>query len=88
MNPILKYSLARLALFVVCAGLVFVPDETNPFLKLLIALVVSAIGALVLLRPQRDEVAERLSTGAARRRSEKERLRAALAGEDEPGTKK
>jgi hypothetical protein len=85
MNPILKYSLARLTLFVVCAGLVFVPDKLNPLLKLLIALAVSAVAALVLLRPQRDEVAQRLSVGASRRQTEKERLRKALAGEDKAG---
>lgn len=87
MNPVMKYTLARLVLFVVCAAVVFlaVPGPVNPLLKLLIALVLSAAGSFFLLRRWRDEVAEQLAAGAARRRGEKERLRAALAGEDENG---
>jgi hypothetical protein len=84
LNPIVKYSLARIVLFAVCVGLVFVPDELNPLLKLLIALLVSAAASFVLLRAWRNELAEQLSVGSQRRRAEKERLRAALAGEDEP----
>jgi hypothetical protein len=83
MNPILKYTLARIALFATCAGLVFVPDEMDTLLKLLIALVVSAAGSFFLLRQWRDEVAEQLSSDSRRRMDSKERLRAALAGEDD-----
>jgi hypothetical protein len=83
MNPILKYTLARIALFATCAGLVFIPDELDTLLKLLIALVVSAAGSFFLLRQWRDEVAEQLSSDSRRRMGAKERLRAALAGDDE-----
>jgi hypothetical protein len=85
MNPVMKYTLARLGLFVACAVVVFlaVPGSVNPLLKLLIALVLSAAGSYFLLRRWRDEVAEQLAAGSARRKGEKERLRAALAGEDE-----
>lgn len=83
MNPILKYTLARILLFAVCAGLVLLPAGMNLFLKLLIALVVSSAASFVLLRQWRDEVAERLSAGSRRRLDEKERLRSALSGEDE-----
>ena len=88
MNPILKYTLARLGLFVASVVLVFliVPGSVNPLLKLLIALVISAAGSFFLLRRWRDDVAGQLATGAARRQGEKERLRSALAGEDEPPT--
>ncbi len=84
MNPVLRYTLARVALFAVCVGLVFLPPGLNPLLKLLIALLVSSVASFFLLRQWRDEVAEQLSTSSRRRLDEKERLRAALAGEDEP----
>jgi hypothetical protein len=83
MNPIIKYTLARIVLFAVCVGLVSLPADMNIFLKLIIALLVSSAASFFLLRQWRDEVAERLSTNSRRRLDEKERLRAALAGEDE-----
>jgi hypothetical protein len=83
MNPIVKYTLARIVLFAVCIGLVSLPADMNLFLKLIVALIVSSAASFFLLRQWRDEVAERLSTGSRRRLDEKERLRAALAGEDE-----
>ncbi|HEY7222260.1 MAG TPA: DUF4229 domain-containing protein [Micromonosporaceae bacterium] len=85
MNPIVKYTLARIALFVVCLAVVY-PIPIDPLLRLLIALVLSAGVSLVVLRRWRDDVAVRVSTTTARRQQEKERLRAALAGEDEPPT--
>jgi hypothetical protein len=58
----------------------------NPFMKYTLArLVLSAAGSFFLLRRWRDEVAEQLAAGSARRKGEKERLRSALAGEDEKG---
>jgi len=83
MNPMVKYTTARLVLFVVSLALVaFIPD-LNLFLKLLIALIVSSIASFFVLRVWRDQFAERLSTNSRRRLDEKERLRAALAGDDE-----
>lgn len=85
MNPMLKYTLGRLGIFVaflVPVALLF-PPELNPLLKLLIALVPSAIVSFFALRQWRDEVAEQMSTKSRRRSSEKERLRAALSGDDE-----
>ena len=86
MNPMLKYTLARVGIFVACAALalVLLPRDMTLLLKLLIALVVSSTASFFLLRPWADELAERMSTNTRRRRDEKERLRAALAGEDEP----
>jgi hypothetical protein len=82
-NPVLRYTLARTLLFAVCLGLVLVPDEVNVLLKLLIALLVSAAASYFLLRQWRDDVAEYLAKSRHRRLDEKERLRSALAGEDE-----
>ena len=86
MNPMLKYTLARVGIFVGCAALalVLLPRDMNVLLKLLVALVASSAASFFLLRPWADELAERMSGNTQRRRDEKERLRAALAGEDEP----
>lgn len=85
MNAGLKYSLARAGLFVVCAALavLLLPDSMNIWLKAMVGMVVSAVLALVLLRKMRDEVAEQMLVNARRKAEQKERLRAALAGEDE-----
>jgi hypothetical protein len=85
MNPIMKYSLARLLLFVAVAAVLFViPVDIDPLVKLLIALLVSAAGSFFLMRRWRDDVADRLAANMSRRQREKEKLRAALNGEDEP----
>lgn len=85
MNPVVKYTAARLGIFVACAVLVLlVPGNLNLFLRLLMALVISAIASFFLLRGWRDEMAEYLASSYRRRTAERERLRAALAGEDTP----
>jgi hypothetical protein len=84
MSPLVKYSLARLGLFVaVAAVLLFIPIELNVFLRLAIALIVSALLSFVLLRTLRDRVADQLAATARARAERKERLRSALAGEDQ-----
>jgi Protein of unknown function (DUF4229) len=88
MNPGLKYTLARFGILLVClVPAVFLFQNVNLLLKLLIAFAVSAVASFFLLRQLRDEVAEQLAVGARKRTDEKERLRAALAGDDEPSTK-
>ncbi|GAA1802465.1 DUF4229 domain-containing protein [Planosporangium flavigriseum] len=78
----LKYSLARVGLFVVVAAiLIAVPIQLNPLLKLMIAVIVSALLALFLLRGMRDQVAQQMAGTAQRRADEKARLRSALAGD-------
>lgn len=80
----MKYTLARLGLFVVAAAvLLVVPIELNPFLKLGIALIASAILSFFLLRKLRDDVAHQLADSARDRADRKEKLRSALAGEDD-----
>ncbi|MGC9668258.1 DUF4229 domain-containing protein [Planosporangium sp. 12N6] len=84
----LKYSLARVGLFVVVAAiLVAIPVQVNILLKLMVAVIVSALLALFLLRGMRDQVAEHMAGTARRRADEKARLRAALAGDDDAGAK-
>jgi hypothetical protein len=83
-NPMMKYTLARLGLFIAAAAvLLVVPIELNPFLKLGIALIASAILSFFLLRKLRDDVANQLADGARQRADRKEKLRSALAGDDE-----
>ncbi|MEU7994436.1 DUF4229 domain-containing protein [Micromonospora sp. NPDC049060] len=84
MSAAVKYTLGRLGLFVaVLAALWLV--EMDIFIKLMVALAFSAALSFFLLKGWRDEMAEEMATAAERRRAEKERLRSALAGEDEPG---
>jgi hypothetical protein len=86
-NPILKYTLARLGLFVVVGGvLLALRLPIQPLLTLMIALLVSAVLSWVLLRKMRDQVAVAMADRALVRAEEKERLRSALAGEDADGT--
>ncbi len=83
MSPMLKYTLARLGLFVVVAAvLLVVPIDLNPFLKLAIALIMSAVLSFFLLRGLRDQVAHQLASASRQRADRRENLRSALAGED------
>ncbi|KAB1100873.1 DUF4229 domain-containing protein [Micromonospora aurantiaca] len=84
MSAAVKYTLGRVGLFVaVLAALWFV--EMNMFLRLMVALISSAALSFFLLRNWRDEMAGEMAEASERRRAEKDRLRTALAGEDEPG---
>jgi hypothetical protein len=84
MSPLVKYSLARLGLFLaVAAVLLAIPIELNLFLRLAIALVVSALLSLFLLRGMRDRVADQLAAASRERAERRERLRSALAGDDQ-----
>jgi Protein of unknown function (DUF4229) len=81
MSPAVKYTLGRLGLFVVVFALLL-PVPLNLLVKAMIALVASAGFSFFLLARWRDEMAEQLAGAAERRRSEKARLRAALAGDE------
>ncbi|MEV6366420.1 DUF4229 domain-containing protein [Micromonospora sp. WP24] len=83
MSAAVKYTLGRLGLFVVVLAALWLVD-INVFLKLMLALVFSAALSFFLLKGWRDEMAEEMAGASQRRREEKERLRSALAGEDEP----
>jgi uncharacterized protein DUF4229 len=85
MSPAIKYAFGRIGLFLVCAVLSFVllPRDLNGFLKLMVALVASLFLSYFLLRNWRDQVAEQFVASREKRVAERERLRAALAGEDE-----
>ncbi|MEV0713851.1 DUF4229 domain-containing protein [Asanoa sp. NPDC050611] len=83
MNPAVKYTLARLGLFVlIFAALLPVPMDI--FLKLILALAFSAAISWFFLRTWRDQMAQQLADRVDKRREDKARLRSALAGEDDP----
>ncbi|MEV4654887.1 DUF4229 domain-containing protein [Micromonospora sp. NPDC049301] len=83
MSASVKYTLGRIGLFVAVLAALWLVDM-NVFLKLMLALVFSAALSFFLLRGWRDEMADEMAGAAARRRDEKERLRSALAGDDQP----
>jgi membrane protein implicated in regulation of membrane protease activity len=85
MGPSVKYTLGRLGIFVVVfAATLPIPVIDSLLVKAMVALLVSSILSLFLLRQWRDEMANQLSGAAQRRREQREKLRAALAGDD-PG---
>ncbi|TNH30007.1 DUF4229 domain-containing protein [Micromonospora orduensis] len=85
MSAAVKYTLGRIGLFVAVLAALWLVDM-NVFLKLMLALAFSAALSFFLLRGWRDEMAGEMADAAERRRTEKERLRSALAGEDQNPT--
>jgi hypothetical protein len=83
MSPAVKYTLGRIGLFVVAVAALW-PLPIDTFLKLAAALLISAVLSWFLLRGWRDEMAVSVAGAVERRREERAKLRAALAGEDEP----
>jgi hypothetical protein len=82
-TPTVKYTLARIGLFVVVfAALIPVPIDI--FLKLILALAFSAAVSFFFLRGWRDQMAQQLADAVDKRRTEKAKLRTALAGDEEP----
>ncbi|MEH1123796.1 DUF4229 domain-containing protein [Micromonospora sp. CPCC 206061] len=86
MSPAIKYTLGRIGLFVGVLAALW-PLDLDIFVKLMIALLASAGLSFVLLRGWRDQMAGQMATASQRRKAEKERLRAALAGDDEAAPK-
>jgi len=82
MSPAVKYTLGRLGLFVLIFVLLL-PLPLNILVKAMIALVVSAAASYFLLADWRNKMGEQLASAASRRTAEKQRLRAALAGDEE-----
>jgi hypothetical protein len=83
-SPLVKYTLGRIGLFLAVLLVLWPVPVLSPLVKLLVALLVSFALSWFVLRGWRDQLAADLADRVERRRREKERLRAALAGEDEP----
>ncbi|WP_083448798.1 DUF4229 domain-containing protein [Actinoplanes rectilineatus] len=82
MSPAFKYTLGRFGLFLAAFVLLW-PVPLNPLVKVMVAFVASAALSFLLLRRWRDEMAEQLGSVAAKRTAEKQRLRSALAGDED-----
>lgn len=79
-RPVLVYTLLRVVLFAVAYAVVYALGvRTAP--ALLVALLVSALGSLFLLKPQRDAIAEVAEQRKVRSAEEKQRLQARLRDE-------
>jgi hypothetical protein len=83
MNPMVKYTLGRIGLFAGALLVVWPIPQLGLMVKLLVALTVSFVLSWFVLRGWRDELSAYLAARVERRRAERERLRAALAGDDE-----
>jgi uncharacterized protein DUF4229 len=84
MNPMIKYTLARLGLFAATAAvLIAIPMPVDVLIRLAVAVLISAVLSFVLLRGLRDQMAHEVAGRMEKRNEAKQRLRAALAGEDE-----
>ena len=83
MTPMVKFTLGRVGLFVLIS-LALWPVPIDLLLKLMIAIMGSFALQFVVLRKWRTDMIGQVDEVASRRRAEKEKLRAALAGEDDP----
>lgn len=82
MSPAVKYTLGRVGLFVVVALLLW-PVPIDLLVKLMIAIIASFGLQFVLLRRWRDEMIGQVDRAVTRRKTEKAKLRSALAGEED-----
>ncbi|WP_433793014.1 DUF4229 domain-containing protein [Actinoplanes sp. CA-252034] len=83
MKPAVKYALGRLGLFLVVFAVLIPTTPLNILVKAMVALVAASGLSLILLRGWRDQSAEQFGEIAARRSAERERLRSALAGDED-----
>lgn len=84
MSPAVKYTLGRLVLFLACFAVAWFIPGIDLFIKLGIAVLGSFALSWFLLRGLRDQMTAQVEDALERRKADKERLRAALAGEDLP----
>jgi hypothetical protein len=82
--PTVKYTLGRLALFLLVFGALLLVPGLDLFLKVMIAILASFGLQFLLLRRWRAEMIAYIDGAVARSRAEKAKLREALAGEDAP----
>lgn len=83
MSPLIKYTLGRLGLFLAALLVLWPVPALSLLVKLLVALLVSFALSWFVLRGWRAELATDLAGKMERRKQERERLRSALAGDDD-----
>ncbi len=79
-RPLIVYTLLRIVMFVGAFGLVTIAGSRGA-LSILLALVLSAVGSALLLRPQRDAIAVAASARKQASAEERARLQARLRDE-------
>jgi hypothetical protein len=79
--PGVVYTAGRFVLFLLVAAALYLVGFRT-FALVLLALVISMPLSYVVLRRQREAFAEQVARRVERRRAEKEKLRAALRGDD------
>jgi hypothetical protein len=87
--PATKYTFGRIALFAIFfVVLLVVPmpmsRDAGLLVRLMIAAVLSAVASWFLLARWRNQMAVTIEASMSKRRADKDKLRAALAGEDDP----
>jgi hypothetical protein len=82
LSPAVTYTAGRVALFVAVAAALYAVGFRT-FALVLLALVISMPLSYVVLRRQREAFGEQVARRVERRRAEKEKLRAALRGDDD-----
>ena len=80
-RPVVVYTLMRLALFVGSLGVVSAVFRVKGLAGVVVALLLSAVLSAILLKRQRDAIAEVAAARTAARTAEKERLQARLRDE-------
>jgi hypothetical protein len=81
-SPALTYTAGRIALFIAVGALLYLVGFRN-FVLVLLALAISMPLSYVVLRRQREAFAVQVAGRLEHRRAEKEKLRAALRGDDQ-----
>jgi hypothetical protein len=84
-NPVVKYTLGRVGLFLAVVLVLLPVPGLNIMIKLLVAVIGSFALSWLLLRGWQDELARYLADRAEQRRIERERLRSTLDGEEPDG---
>ena len=79
-RPVVVYTLMRFALFLGSLGVVSLLGVRG-FVAIVVALLLSAVLSAILLKRQRDAIAEVAAARQARRAAEKQRLQARLRDE-------
>jgi Protein of unknown function (DUF4229) len=83
-NPTVKYTLARFGLFAAAAAVFLaIPVPVDVLVKLMAAVLVSALLSYTLLRRLREAMSVQLAGTMRRRAEQRDRLRTALAGDDD-----
>jgi hypothetical protein len=82
-SPAITYTAGRFALFLVVGGVLYLVGFRN-FVLVLLALAISMPLSYVVLRRQREAFALQVAGRLEHRREEKDKLRAALRGDDQP----